>query len=273
MKKLSVTVLFVAMMLTAFAQDDSTGKISKSDKKEQRRQKVNTLIKQAEEGVLVYRKQSIFGVQGRTNGYGIFYELGRMKTVRKTSTYRIDLTEIKHQKEQKRSNNGLNGGVISFSNPYIYGKINNFYQATFAVGQQQMLGQKGNKNGVAVSAVFNAGLALGLLKPYYLEVEDPATNDTRTIKYSSADSALFLSNSIIGGGGIGKGFSEMKVKPGAFVKSAVRFDYGRFNEMVSGIEAGLSVEFYGSKIPIMANQKDRRLFFQGYIAILFGRRK
>ena len=78
---------------------------------------------------------------------------------------------------------------------------------------------------------------------------------------------------IIGGGGFGKGWGEMKIKPGAFVKTALRFDYGRFNETVSGIEIGISAEFYGSKIQILANQKDRNLFFQGYIALLFGRRK
>ena len=63
------------------------------------------------------------------------------------------------------------------------------------------------------------------------------------------------------------------VKPGLFVKSALRFDYGRFNEVVSGLEAGVSLELYANKIPIMLSQKDKQLFFQGYIALLFGRRK
>ena len=65
----------------------------------------------------------------------------------------------------------------------------------------------------------------------------------------------------------------MKMKPGVFAKAALRFDYGRFNEVVSGIEAGVSIEAYTSKIPIMLFQKDKQLFFQGYISILFGRRK
>ncbi len=120
--------------------------------------------------MLVYSKQSIFGIQGRTNGYGVFYELGKMKTNRKTNIYRIDFTEIKNQKEEKLSNTVERP---LFSNPFIYGKINNFYQVTLGFGQQYILGQKGNKNGVAVSAVFNGGLALGLLRPYYMEVEDP----------------------------------------------------------------------------------------------------
>lgn len=254
----------------AAAQDSTRLRLSPKDsKKEARRQKINSLIKQSEEGVLVYKKQTIFGLQGRSNGYGVFFELGSMKSNRKTNIYRLDITEIKHQKEEKLSGSG---GLV-FGNPFIYGKINSFYQATLGFGQQYILGQKGNKNGVALSAVFNGGLALGLLRPYYIEVVEPATGNGKIIKYSKADSALFLGPTIIGGGGLGKGWSDMKLKPGAFVKSALRFDYGRFNEVVSGIEIGLSVDFYGSKIPIMIAQNDKQVFFQGYISVLFGRRK
>ncbi|MGB3005236.1 MAG: hypothetical protein WBC06_01920 [Chitinophagaceae bacterium] len=267
MKKLIISILFASLALTIFAQEPKSKKSSKNDKKEIRRQKVNELIRQSEEGVLIYSKQSIFGGQFRTNGYGAFYELGRMKTNRKTNIYRIDITEIKHAKEQKSST-----GNLFFSNPFIYGKINNFYQVTLGFGQQHMLGQKGNKNGVAVSAIYNGGLAIGLLRPYYLEVDDPVSGN-RTIKYSLADSALFVSNNIIGSGGFGKGWGEMKIKPGAFVKTALRFDYGRFNEVVSGLEIGLSGEFYASKIPLMVGQKDKQFFIQGYVAVLFGRRK
>lgn len=268
MKIFSLVLIFATLALTVSAQDTTGKKPGKEDRKESRKQKVNALIRQSEEGVLVYSRQSIFGIQGRTNGYGIFYELGRMKSVRRTITYRIDLTEIKHQKEEKLPS----GGTLVFGNPFIYGKRNNFYQLTLGFGQQYMLGQKGNKNGVAMTAVFNGGLALGLLRPYYIEVED-MNGEVKTIKYSEEDKDLFLSNGIIGGGGLGKGWNEISVKPGAFVKSALRFDYGRFNEIVSGIEVGVSLEFYGEKIPIMVDQKEKQMFFQGYIALLFGRRK
>lgn len=266
MKKLSITVLFVAIVTTLFAQD-STGKKT-TDKKEARKQKINSLIRQDEEGILVYKRQTIVGGQFRTNGYGGFVELGRMKTVRKTNIYRLDITEIKNQKEEKSPN-----GAIVFGNPYIYGKLNNFYQATLGFGQQIILGQKGNKNGVAVTAIYSGGLAVGLLRPYYLEVQNPNGGESLIIKYTQKDSALFLGPTIIGGAGFGKGWSEIKMKPGAFVKAGMRFDYGRFNEVVSGIEVGVSAEFYGSKIPILFGQKEKQFFFQGYIAMLFGRRK
>lgn len=263
MKKFSLVTMFLLFAAFCFAQ---TTREERREKKEAKRQRINELVRQAEEGVLVYEKQSIFGFQLRTNGYGLFYELGKMRTNRKTNIYRIDISEVKDHKEEK-----LLGGGFLFGNPFIYGKRNFFYSVTLGFGQQYILGQKGNKNGVAVSAVYNAGLALGLLRPYYVDVED--NNQELSIKYTPEDSALFVNGPFIGASGIGKGWSEIKVKPGAFVKAAMRFDYGRFNEAVNGLEIGMSVEAYASKIPIMLFQEDKRLFFQAYLAILFGKRK
>lgn len=265
MKKLSLSAIVLFLTIASLAQDK---RVERNERKEARRQKINELIRQAEEGVLIYQKQSIFGIQLRTNGYGAFYEFGKMKTNRKTNIYRIDFAEVKESKEEK----SLNGSVI-FGNPYIYGKINYFYPITLGFGQQYILGQKGNKNGVAVTALYNAGLSLGLLRPYYVTVDDPQVGE-RDIKYTPEDSALFLDQSaIVAGAGFSKGWGDIKIKPGAFAKLGMRFDYGRFNETVSALEIGLSADYYPGKIPIMVFQKERRLFFQGYLAILFGRRK
>lgn len=269
MKKLSLITIVLLLIISSSAQDStSSNRDSRKDRKEAKRKKVSELMRQAEEGVLVYSKQSIFGVQLRTNGYGIFYELGKMKTNRKTNIYRIDFCEIKNHKEEKLLGNNF------FGNSFIYGKINYFYPVNLGFGQQHIIGQKGNKNGVAVSMVYSGGLIVGLLRPYYVAVRDDAAGENRTIKYSVKDSALFLGNTITGGGGFGKGWSEIKIKPGFFAKYALRFDYGRFNESVSGLEIGLSAEIYASKIPIMLfPNKDKRLFIQGYLAVLFGKRK
>jgi hypothetical protein len=260
---LFAVVMFAGLTLCA---QDSTGKKSKADKKAEKRQRINTIIKQEEEGNLSFRKQSVFGLQVRTNGYGFFYELGKRRSPRFTNLYSIELSEIKHRKEEK-------GGTESFfSNAFVYGKQHNFYQAKLGFGQQYIVGQKGNKNGVAVTANVNAGLALGFLKPYYLQVQD-ASGEEKTIKYTD-DSLTFLSRgNIIGGAGFTKGWSELKLKPGLFLKSSLRFDFGRYNDKVQALEIGMSLEAYAQKIPIMILNDAKRLFFQGHVAFVFGRRK
>jgi hypothetical protein len=72
---------------------------------------------------------------------------------------------------------------------------------------------------------------------------------------------------------LGTGWGKMKVTPGLYVKPAIRFDYGKYNEMVSAIEIGLIGEFYSKKIPQMVYQKERQLFLSAFVAIVFGRRK
>ena len=270
MKKLIIIAGIFSIALSVRAQDTTdTRRLSRDERKEEKRERVNAMIKQEEEGVLSFHKQSVFGFMLRTNGYGAFYELGKMKSPRKSNIYSFEISEIKHSKEEKSSS-----GAFFFGNPYIYGKINNFYQAKLGFGQQYIFGQKGNKNGVAVTGIYQGGLSLGLLRPYYLEVTDVNNNQNRTIKFTPEDSALFVDNSVIlGGAGFGKGWGEMKMNPGAYAKVALRFDYGRFNEMVSALEIGLSVDAYSKKVPLMLFNEDKQFFLQGHIAILFGRRR
>ncbi len=269
MKKLIIIAGFLAAYLPVFSQGIIGRKNKSESRREERKKKINDLIRQDEEGLLVYSKQSIFGIQLRSNGYGFFIEKGKMKSQRNSSVYSFEFNEIKHPKEDKLPNGT---GGFTFGNPYVYGKINNFYNAQFGFGRQRILGQKGNKNGVAVSVVYKGGLTLGLLRPYYIEVQDN-NGQSKSIKYTPQDSVLFLTGYIIGGGGLGKGWSEMQFKPGVFARSALRFDFGRFNEVVSGIEIGLSGEFYSSKIPIMLFQEKKQFFYQGHIAVMFGHRK
>jgi len=272
-KKIILFILVFSAGATLLAQDSTdqsrppVQKTNRTDKKAEKRQRINSIIKQEEEGNLSFRKQSVFGLQLRTNGYGAFYELGKRKSARYTNLYNLELTEIKHRKEEKSP-----GGENFFSNSYVLGKINNFYQAKLGFGQQYILGQKGNKNGVAVTVSLQGGLDLALLKPYYIDIQD-ATGTDRSVSYSS-DSVAFMNPQIIyGASGFTKGWKELKVKPGLFLRSALRFDFGRYNESVQALEIGLSAEGFSQKIPVLLFNDPKQLFLQLHIAFVFGGRK
>ena len=120
MKKIIVIVLLAALSVPAFSQTDSTRTLNKKEKKAEERRRRETLARQSEEGVLAFSKHLAGGVQLRTNGYGAFVELGRARSPRFTNLFVFELTEIKHNKEEKSSGDGF------FSNAFVYGKINNF---------------------------------------------------------------------------------------------------------------------------------------------------
>ena len=258
----------ISASATLFAQDLRTQHpVSKADRRTEKRQRINSIIRQEEEGNLSFIKQTVFGLQLRTDGYGAFFELGKRTSQRYTNLYSVEITEIKNRKEEK------SGSTQSFfSNSYVLGKINNFYQVKLGFGGQYILGQKGNKNGVALTASLQGGIDIGLLKPYYLQIQDAGQQD-RNVSYYSDSAAFVRPRFIYGGGGFTKGWNELKIKPGLFIKSALRFDFGRYNESVQAIEIGMSIEAFSQKIPILLYNKDQQLFFQGHVAYVFGRRK
>jgi hypothetical protein len=96
------------------------------------------------------------------------------------------------------------------------------------------------------------------------------------VRYDSPDSLLFVNaynDQSATGPNLGTGWNHMKVTPGLYVKPAVRFDYGKLNELVSALEIGVTAEFYAKKIPQMLYLKEKQLFFSAYVSILFGKRK
>ncbi|MES2648542.1 MAG: hypothetical protein V4717_16825 [Bacteroidota bacterium] len=272
-----LSIGFFCLLATSVSaqKTDDPSKKNKKEKQAERKERVDKLIRQEEEGALIYQKQSIFGAKLYSDGWGAFFEKGYMKTVNKTNLFSIEIGERKHRKEEKVSK--FISGTPFLGNSLVYGKQNNFYFLKLGVGQSYLLGGKGNRNGVAVSAIYVGGLSMGFLKPYYLDVIDPLSNSELTIRYEgngSRNDTLFLDpQSISGGAGVFKGFNQMKVKPGLFLKGAIRFDYGRYNELVSALEAGFNTEFYSADMPIMVNNKARKLFTNVFIAIEFGRRK
>jgi hypothetical protein len=246
----------------------------KEERQQDRRKKIDNLIRQQEEGALVFNKQNVFGFKLNTDGWGLIYEKGYMKSIKVTNLFSLEFAEKKHPKESKQSYQVANGPFIAFSTPYAYGKQNIFYQLKPGFSQQRLIGNKANRNGVAVHAVYGGGLSIGLERPYYVTVNDGTNNSTRDIKYSLADSLLFLTpGNIIQGTGFKYGWKDMKVVPGLHAKFAVRFDYGRFNEMVSAIEIGVNAEVYSREINMMLLNPSERFFFNSYVAILFGKRK
>jgi hypothetical protein len=267
---------FSSLFVTAQAPKTPTsGSSSKKEKQAERQERINEMIRQEEEGALIYHKQTLLGLKLYSDGWAGVIERGYMKTVNKTNLFSIELGERKDQKEEKVAK--ATGGGFFLGNPLIYGKRYNMMFVKLGVGQSYLIGGKGNKNGVALSAVYNGGISLGLLKPYYLNVSDPLSGQTMDIKYQddgSRNDSLFIDPAAINGGvGFFKGANELKLKPGLFLKGALRFDYGRYNELISALEAGFNAEYYFSDVPIMVNNDPKKFFLNVFIALEIGRRK
>lgn len=261
---------------------------TKKEKKEERKQQINDLIKQEEEGVIAYKKHTTFGFKLTTDGYGGFMEIGRAQSVTKALLFQLDISERKHPKEEKQTN------VSIPTSSFIYGKINYFYPLKLGVQQQILLGNKTNRNGISVTANYGGGISLAFLRTYNLEINDKERGNRKLLRYESNDSTLVSTTTIpptyqmdsilftdnnsleelqVSGTGLGKGWNQMKVTPGLYVKGGFRFDYGKYNELLDAIEVGITAEFYSKKVPQLVFSNPQQYFITAYVGIMFGKRK
>jgi len=263
MKQLLICITAVALSFSLQAQQPK--KSSKQTRKEEKRARINAMVRAEEEGVIAYKKHFVFGLKLTSDGYGVSFEKGYAKSVKSATLYQLEITERKHQKEEKQSN------PSAPTAPLIYGKVNYFYPIKLGVQKQFLLANKSNKNGVSITANAGGGIILGFLRPYEVEVDK---NGQRTfIRYDSEDSLLFRNGPYYGGPTLGKGWSNLKVTPGFYLKPGLRFDYGRFNDLVAAIEVGVTAEYYTKKIHQMLDNKQKSFFFGAYFTVLFGKRK
>ena len=244
----------------------------KFKEKTDKRIRINDMIRQEEEGIASFSKHTIVGLKMNHDGYGIMIERGKVKSPYKTNIFQFELGEKQHVKEQKQTSAESSFGFTFFSKPFVFAKQNIFYQSRLGVGQQIMIGGKGNKNGVGVYGVFIGGFSAGLARPYYMQFN---TNEgILTIKYSEANHDQFLDpTAIVGGTGLKNGWNEIKFIPGGYAKAGLRFDWGRFNHTVSAIEFGFGFDYYSQKVVQMVDVEGRSFFPTGYIGLVFGNRK
>ncbi len=259
-----VKLIFVSILSICVLQ--LTAQKTRAEKKAARNEKVNALAKQNEEGLIVFKKHNNYGIYASTEGFHLFFEKGIRDSRRITKLYKVELSEKRHIREERLSSGGT---VIGAGNSIVFAKLNNVYQLSMTYGVQYLLGSKGNKNGIEVSAVGTGGLILNFQKPYYYDVENLSTSVRSRVKFDTDTGRYKIS----GASGLSYGWNELKVNPGVFARTGIRFEYGRDGERVNALEVGLQNEFFASKVPQVFGIKQKNYFFGAYLGIVFGQRK
>ncbi|MEX0635303.1 MAG: hypothetical protein WD135_00940, partial [Ferruginibacter sp.] len=99
MKKIFLILLAISVTMASVAQEQTT---SKKTKKEIRRDRIDAMTKLEEEGVITYKKHTVYGGKFTSHGYGAFMEIGRAKSVRSALLFQLEIAEVKHEKEEKQ---------------------------------------------------------------------------------------------------------------------------------------------------------------------------
>ncbi|ATL49495.1 hypothetical protein COR50_21230 [Chitinophaga caeni] len=270
MRKITLLLLLLVAGSAVYAQNDS--REQKRKEKEAKRLQRISLFSEMEEGENMYEREFSIGGRLNTNGWSGFLELAYRKNRDKVRYFQLEFSEIKHPKQDKTSLLYSDGFGLT-SSSYFYGKKNNFYPVNIGYGIRRLIGGKAYKQGVEIQGIYYGGISLGLLKPYVLDVLDSTYNQRRYIHYTPETADLFTDpGNIYGSGGFTRGWEYVTLVPGLHAKLGVRFDWARFNHVVSALEVGVNAAYYTKTIDIMVLEEDKKFFLNAYLGIQFGKR-
>ncbi len=212
----------------------------------------------------LFRDESTYGAFLNSDGFGLNYRHGFYRNAKNQFIVDADFAYVKHPKEIKTQ-------VIYNYNTrrYVYGKQNLFWELKGLAGWQKELYRKYDKNGISVRLFYGGGVSLGFLKPIYYEVFTSAVGEALEWEYKKFDAAIHQTE-IGGRGPFFMGFSELGVVPGLTAKTGLSFEYSQQDAIIHALEAGISLTLYPKKIPIMATDLNKFLFFKLSVGYRFG---
>ena len=218
-----------------------------------------------EETNILYRNEASGGLVVHSNGFGVTFKRGWHLTGYKKHLLDIELVSMRHPKQYKQANI-----FYADAKPFFYGKLNFAYFLRGGYGRQNVLYSKGERSGVEVRYNYYVGGTIGITKPVYLDVIDSTRRGFVTEKYNPNDPIQRQPENIIGPGPYFKGFDELKFHPGGYAKLAISFEYAGWQQKVTALEAGVVIDAFPNRIPIMAEVKNNWLYFNFYVSLLWG---
>lgn len=186
----------------------------------------------------------------------------------------LEIVNVKHPKEYQQQS-------LYGSSRFVYGKENYLFVLRPQYGREIQLFRRNADEGVAINAIIAGGPSIGIIKPYYVEIQSGTSQSaTRTLPYATAVKQQ-IAGEIIGAGGFFEGLGESKLTVGLHLKTAVSFELSAFRSNTTGIEVGFLAEAFPKTIVILPNPDpnvdpnigNRSFFTSGYITLFFGTKK
>ncbi len=218
-----------------------------------------------------------------SNGWGGNYRYGKRIDALNKRLFEIDFAYMKHPKEYRTYSNTTSGSK------FVNGKKNLAFDFRFAYGRQHEMFRKHDVGGIAIRYFYNFGPSVALLKPMYYWIGKPTTpsqpgepsyiiEEPKPEKFNSEWSANNVY--ILSRASFFKGFNELGVVPGAFVKFGFNFEYSKQDRIIHALEAGVIAEGFVKRLEIMdftnppdPNNvaKNQQVFITLFVSYRFGR--
>ncbi len=210
------------------------------------------------------------GVQGATNGLGIFFRDAFPMTNKTLLIWHSDLSSLRHPQEKQIINTRT-----ASPRPYVYNKINRVYSFRNMMGVSYLFADRSAKNSIRIAFHGMMGPAMHFIKPIYLEVTVPdPQNANNYIEVSKRyEPEKINQDDIIGYSPFFTGIQKIKTSLGASAKGGISFQWGNDNTTFKSMEIGVSLDWIPTAPPIMYKIKNKNFFTGFYISFALGNYK
>lgn len=222
-----------------------------------------------EEKRTIYKKEEAFGVLIHTRGWGLTYRYGQYTSGFSRKIYDAELVGMKHPKEIKSFSSSFDN-----SGGYVYGQLNSLLILRGGIGRQNTFVSKQSVRGISISSILSGGVSFAYAKPVYLEIyKENEIDGAPGFEVAKYDPEIHPQDSIYGKASYFRGFFKGNLYPGVFAKYALSFESSRQANRINALEVGAILDLYLQKIPMMANDFNKRYFFNLYVSLTFGAKK
>jgi hypothetical protein len=214
-----------------------------------------------------FRNERTGAIYFSTDGYGLSYREGKRINYLNKRLIEFDIGHLVHPKEIRVSN-----PYFQTQGSFVFGKENSVFFLRGGPGYQHEIFKKADVGGIAIRYFFSGGPALAFCKPIYYKILRPVSgmgNEYYIIE-EKFDITKHDPTMIYGRSNYFKGFNEMKLKPGLYVKGGFNFEYSKQDKVIHAIEIGAQINAFIQQIPIMATASNKAVFFSLFVSYRFG---
>ena len=227
-----------------------------------------TMLQKGVDLNVVYNNEADFFIGANTAGFEMGYRRSHH-----INGFRKGVFEIEGLNKNSAKQIAVTNPNPSYQNAksYNYGQINDLFILRVGYGFQQVKFRKAERKSIEIRYAAYGGLALGILKPVYLEVVPPNASQPEIVAYNPNDPNQSQSY-IYGGAPFTDGLNNLSFVPGLYAKFALSFEYGESRPDVKALEVGLVVDAFPVVIQQMAFTQNHQVFPSLYVDFVFGKK-
>jgi hypothetical protein len=214
---------------------------------------------------IFFRNERSFAGLLSSDGFGISYREAKRVDFLNKRYFEIEAGTLKHPREYRISN-----PVYQTPGTFIFGKLNSVFYFRGSYGHQHELFSKGDIGGIAIRYFISGGPVLAVYKPIFYKILKPVSQVEFHLVTEKFDPNIHQPMDIYSRASFTKGFNEIKVLPGLFAKGGFNFEYSKEDKVIHAIEVGAQLSGFPKKIPIMAADDNKSVFFSLFVSYRFG---